>query len=127
MKSSPPDPPLPLAERTGRSPHQVIGRSHAALMRTARPDTEDHNHMTSSPIAPFTELTTRLGRELMTALVTEDDADALAQQVAGIAEQLSRAAAAPHTVSVGIRTPLPTTSRATSHPPRRRAIRSRRP
>lgn len=56
--------------------------------------------MTPSPIAPFTELTTRLSRELMTALVTEDDADALAQQVAGIAEQLTRAAAAPHAVSV---------------------------
>ena len=56
--------------------------------------------MTPSPIAPFTELTARLSRELMTALVTEDDTDALARQVAGIAEQLTRAAAAPHAVTV---------------------------
>ena len=49
---------------------------------------------------PFHEHTARVTRELITALVTEDDTDALAAQVADIAARLSAAAADPHGVTV---------------------------
>lgn len=52
------------------------------------------------PPSIFAEHTTRLTRELITALVTEDDTDALAGQVADIASRLSAAAADPHVVTV---------------------------
>ena len=48
----------------------------------------------------YAEHTARLTRDLITALVTEDDVDALAGQVADLAARLSEAAADPRAVTV---------------------------
>ena len=56
--------------------------------------------MSSSPASPFAEHAARLSRELVAALVTEDDTEALARQIAVLAERLAQAAADPHTVEV---------------------------
>jgi len=60
----------------------------------------DTSPAAAPPVDPFAEHTARLTRELMTALVAEDDTEALACRVADIGQRLSRAAAAPHAVAV---------------------------
>lgn len=52
------------------------------------------------PPSLFTEHATRLTRDLITALVSEDDTDTLAQQVADIAGRLSVAAADPYAATL---------------------------